>query len=462
MSVRIKKEFFGLLFTLWSVVITSILYPTTYYVSPGGNDNDPGTDLNPWKTIQKAATTLVAGDTVYIKVGTYQERVIPQNSGSSGDYITYAANPGDSVVIDGSSITLPNDWGGLFNISNKSYIKVSGLRIMNAGPNNNNTGILVDNSNYIIVENNYTYNTMSSGIGVWNSSNVIIDNNEVELACNDGEQECITVAGTDVFEIRNNNVHHGGPGTMGGEGIDAKDGSLNGKVYRNQVHNTNRLGIYVDSWDKHTYNIEVYQNIVYDCDDCGLAVAAEAGGMLEDIRIFNNIAYHNGTCGFDFAGWGEPVPSHPMNNIKLINNTFYNNGYSSWGGGIIVENPDAQNIVIRNNICSQNLSFQISLESGISMSNLTVDHNLIDGYRGDIYEIYGDDYVEGDPKFVNPSGASFYLQNSSPAINKGSAVDAPGTDYTGTTRPQGSGYDIGAYEFIEQSYVSSDFWQQLE
>ena len=60
---------------------------STYYVAPDGHDLNPGTEALPWRTIQKAADTLVAGDTVYIKAGVYEEQVIPQNSGSPGSYI---------------------------------------------------------------------------------------------------------------------------------------------------------------------------------------------------------------------------------------------------------------------------------------------------------------------------------------------------------------------------------------
>lgn len=415
-----------------------------YYVAKNGSDKNPGTLDLPWLTIQHAAETMVAGDTVLIKAGTYKERVIPQNSGSADNYIVYAAYPGDRITIDGDSISLPSEWGGLFDVSDMSYIKISGLRIINAGPNDNNVGILVDNSSHIIIEKNYTYNTVSSGIGVWNSDNIIIADNEVELACNDGEQECITVAVTDTFEVKNNHVHHGGPGNMGGEGIDVKDGSSNGKVYKNHVHDINRLGIYVDAWDKHTYNIEVFQNIVHNCSGDGFCVVSEAGGLLENVTFYNNIAYNNENCGFTFGHWGEPVPSRPMKNIKVINNVFYNNGEGSWGGGISVESQDAEDVVIRNNICSQNLSFQIQVE--ISIPNLTVDYNLIDGYRGYDDEIYGSEYLEGDPMFVNPSGADFHLQEDSPAIDNGSSVDAPNDDFEGNPRPQGDGYDIGAYE----------------
>lgn len=301
----------------------------------------------------------------------------------------------------------------------------------------------MDRSSHIVIEKNYTYNTVSSGIAVWNSSNIIIDSNEVELACNDGEQECITVAGTDGFEVMNNHVHHGGPGTIGGEGIDVKDGSSNGKVYKNYVHHVGRLGIYVDAWDKHTYNIEVFQNMVHDCADDGFTLASEAGGLLENISIYNNIAYNNRYSGITISPQGEDVPKHPMKNIKVINNTFYKNGSGEWGGGISIENPDTEDVLIRNNIVSQNLIFQIQVE--VSVKGLDIDHNLIDGYRGYDEEIYGSNYVKGDPLFINPSRGDFHLKKDSPAIGSGSSLGVPGFNFDGNKRPQGTGYNIGAF-----------------
>jgi hypothetical protein len=109
-------------------------------VAPSGKDSNPGTANQPWHIVQKAANTLVAGDTVYIQAGTYPEQVVPQNSGSAGNYITFAAYPGETVTIDGSGVALPEDLVGLFHITGKEYIRVSGLRIIDAGPNNDNEG----------------------------------------------------------------------------------------------------------------------------------------------------------------------------------------------------------------------------------------------------------------------------------------------------------------------------------
>jgi len=209
----------------------------------------------------------------------------------------------------------------------------------------------------------------------------------------------------------------------------------------------NRLGIYIDAWDKDTGNIEAYRNKVHDCAGDGFTLASEAGGRLHDIRVYNNLAYDNDDCGIGIYDYGEAgVTTHPIEDVLIINNTYYNNGRGDWGGGVVIDNNDAKDIVIRNNICSDNLSFQIAIEKGV-LSEITIDHNLIDGFRGYEGETRGTDYVEGDPKFVDEASRDMHLQGGSPAIDKGSDVDAPSNDYDGNIRPQGAGYDIGAYEY---------------
>lgn len=61
-----------------------------------------GENNGPFKTIQKAASTMLWGDTCYIRNGTYRETVIPVNSGTT--YINY---DGESPVISGCDLFAP-------------------------------------------------------------------------------------------------------------------------------------------------------------------------------------------------------------------------------------------------------------------------------------------------------------------------------------------------------------------
>jgi hypothetical protein len=415
-----------------------------YYVSPSGSDENPGTASQPWRTIQKAADTLVAGDTVYIRAGTYQEQVRPLNSGAPGAIITYAAYPGDTVTIDGAHVSLA-DWHGLFHIAGKHDIRV------NAGSTMHNVGVLVDQASNITITACYVYHTAAAGIRVEGSTDVVISGNEVEDTCYAGYNESIAVGSTVGFDIRDNHIHHSLKA-----GIDVKNGSASGRIYHNHVHDTADVGIYVDAYATHTYNIEVLANVVHDVANDGLGIASEQGGLLENVVLYNNVAYNNESTGV----YVSPccIASHPMRDVRIVNNTLYNNGGSGWGGGIMIDNPQAQGILIRNNIASQNLSFQIRLDVTFPPQQATVDHNLINGFRGIVGEIRGNDYVEGDPLFIDAPAGNLHLQPLSPAIDGAIALGAPPMDMDGQPRPQGPAYDIGADEcFLASSAVHLPF-----
>jgi len=83
----------------------SVSEAATYYVdgtNPVAQDNNPGTERQPWKTISKATPLLRAGDILMIKAGTYRETVTLSGSGTATDPITVRAYPGQEqqVVIN--------------------------------------------------------------------------------------------------------------------------------------------------------------------------------------------------------------------------------------------------------------------------------------------------------------------------------------------------------------------------
>ena len=421
-----------------------------YYVSPSGSDGSPGSQEQPWQTIQYAVDQLAPGDTLYVRQGTYPEHIWVTHSGEADAWITIAAYPGEQATIDANGLDLWN-WSGVLDLSGQHYLRVRGLRLINSSY----AGVFADGGDHFIVEQVYTYNTASSGIAFFNAQHILVDSNEIVWAGSGGQQEHISIAFSQYFEVRYNHVHGYNPETGGKEGIDAKDGAAYGSIHHNEVNDLSELGIYVDAYSQHTHDISVYDNRVHDIAADGIAIASEAGGLLENIRIYNNLIYNNRYVGIGVSNCCQDLAAtHPMDNIWIMNNTLYNNGWE-WGGGIHLVNPDVSKMVIRNNLLSQNLSFQVLAEAGFPAQAIDIDHNLIDGFREADGELTGQDAVLGTAQFTNPSLANFHLLPASPAIDSGSSLEAPETDFDGVARPQDgdkdgtAAFDIGAYESVQ-------------
>ena len=103
---------------------------TTLHVAVAGSDRADGSEEHPFATIGKAAALAQPGDTVLVHAGEYRERVKPPRGGLSDTRrITYAAAPGEHVVIKGSEqvtgwqpgqgtvwkVSIPNTLFGDFN-----------------------------------------------------------------------------------------------------------------------------------------------------------------------------------------------------------------------------------------------------------------------------------------------------------------------------------------------------------
>ena len=82
---------------------------TEYYVAPTGSDSNPGTQASPWGTVQKAASTAAAGDTVWLRGGTYSPSagITFSKSGTSDtNRINYFAYQGEVPKIDFSNMAV--------------------------------------------------------------------------------------------------------------------------------------------------------------------------------------------------------------------------------------------------------------------------------------------------------------------------------------------------------------------
>ena len=423
-----------------------------FYVAPNGNDANAGTKENPWKTIGHAAKMLTAGQTAYIRGGTYplSQQVVIQSSGTKDAWITFAGYPGEVPILEADAYNLGSpgfsrDKGAL-NIDNGAqYVRVEGLTVKNS----HGAGISACNASNIVIIGNTTNMTFSSGINVpsptnngCNGKNIKILRNTVVNATrmkmktatytgSEAPHEAISIMGADGFEVAYNYIFNSEK-----EGIDIKEESRHGKVHHNLVENIDRQCYYVDAGFAELIDIEFFNNIGRNCGFMGFAISSELGTTLSDIRFHHNLLYNNGGNGIYFSRFGD---DGPRANIKIYNNTLHNNGHgkdAGWiGGGISLYSANMKDVDIYDNIVSNSGDFQLGFaidqygsEKGIGERNITVRNNLIFGPQKSAHKwesamepFDGKDTIVADPLFTNAAEGDFTLTDNSPA--KGAATN---------------------------------------
>ncbi|PKQ62214.1 hypothetical protein BZG02_12915 [Labilibaculum filiforme] len=79
--------------------VSTALLAKNYFVAPNGLDSNAGTLGAPFKTIQKAADVMIAGDKCYLRKGTYREKVSVKVSN-----VVFEAYNNEFVVVSGADV----------------------------------------------------------------------------------------------------------------------------------------------------------------------------------------------------------------------------------------------------------------------------------------------------------------------------------------------------------------------
>ena len=402
---------------------TSEAYGPARFVSPEGNDAGPGTWQEPWKTIQHAADVATAGDTIYVREGTYHELVNVSKSGTRTDgYITFQNYPGEKPILDGSTITAPADtWSAFFLVVNQSYVIIKGFEMRNyvaTLPGQQPAGILIDGygSNIQILNNRIHHiqvvrtaaascdpsSCNGHGIAVYGESGtqtlnrIRIEGNEV-YDLKTGWSESVTLDGNvSNWSVVNNTIHDNdniGIDAAGFYGFDpdpatdqARDGEIRGNLvfdidangnpaYENPDGSYSRFasGIYVDG----AARIVVEQNDSHD-NDLGIQVASENTGHSSDhVTVRNNLVYHSVNVGLAIGGYDPTVGG--TSNTDIVNNTMYENDTLNAGFGEFFIQSNVVNCSFKNNLLyanSQGLFMSNYVTFGSDTTPIAVDYNL--------------------------------------------------------------------------------------
>ena len=440
-----KFKFFGWIgIFLLIFFFTASVNAAIYYVDqnhPKASDENPGTEELPWKTIQKAADTLVAGDIVLVKSGIYYQdgkcdvmtewgfhtcAIHPRNSGTADKPIIYMAYPGDKVIIDGGGSYIG------FYIYGLDYITIKGFEIQNTiqagiwinygSPNNiiledltihdvdgkkgnNIAGIKLNGCANCIIRNTVIHNITANGdianghcIQSYDMTNTTIENNEMWNAAHGVFHK--RSAGTKGAIIRNNLFHdivsecvlYSISGTGNPPHIDQE-------FYQNICYNTPR-GVRFDGGTETSSlhsGIYIYNNI-FDVSDTGIWLWG-----CKSINIWNNIIR---------AGNYNIVTQTTENFFDLVN---YNLYYPS------------ENFILNRYTPSK-----------------IVYNSLFDWQ---VATNFDSNSLNNDPLFRNLETHDFHLRGNSPCI--GTGIDRQDYDGDGnTTEPINMGAYITSNETI--------------
>ena len=443
------------------LLITPAQAANSYYVATNGNDNNPGTQALPFGTLNKAVEKVVAGDSVYVRGGTYYLTqglwIGNEKSGTASARIVFQSYPGEKAILDGSNMPKqdPNDRDpskgeDAFAIGGQ-YIDIKNFEIRKT----TRSGINIWGGKHIKILNNTVHDTRGSGIYMGYSdlttvTDIVVDSNQVYNTClinnpplePGGWPSAISSSGNGNIYVTNNQVHNNY-----GEGIVFGSGS-GGLIAANIVYDNFSAGLYLVN----STNSTVEKNLVYTTYDRkfyrfnqpspGIQLANESDvNKLENNKIINNIVI-GGREGFSY--YSSYGPGGGLKNTIIANNTFYRAT-----GTLLLIQKDAghMNTLIANNIFYQTDGNPISdVEANPA---LRFRNNL--WYGGNAGSATGTGDVNANPLLINLDTAvvsNYSPQVGSPAIDAGMPINQVTTDYAGSSRPSGRGYDIGAFEYV--------------
>lgn len=506
----IMAVFMILILSLYTGPSSQLMYEASYYyVAPDGSDRNPGTLKKPWKTIQKAADSALPGSTVFIREGTYYERVRINVSGNEEQgAITFTNYDGGTVVIDGSKSSA-QDQAELILIENQNYINLEGIEL---------TGNMNEDSAYFV-----------TGISIWGSGKEIAVSNcrihqigytnadersgaaAIAVFGRDGEKpiQNLTVNGNEVWEIKSgtsetvfltgnvedflieSNVIRDGNNTglsvrgddsIGGEPLckpEENNRARNGLITGNKLTGNSTegnpfcqpgsysaAGILVDG----AMDVEIACNTSKD-NDMGIRITNEKRDKIcSGVLVRDNLIVHNSASGLSVGGSGTDKGWTVQ--MKARNNTLYGNDTKGLGRGEISIGK-SHDLSFTGNIINTGTRNLVASAENFGKTyayNLVFNYNIYFGpggaknlrFQGPETGAIGlnmwksktgqDKFSKiADPLFVNAGTEDFRLKERSPAIDFSDPAYIPAegiTDYAGNNRMNGNAVDCGAYESI--------------
>jgi hypothetical protein len=336
-------------------IISATVSGATYYVSTTGNNGAAGTIGAPWLTWQYAFNQIVAGDTLYVRGGTYNPTgtyadfwgdfycgvYVNNRNGTSGDRIVVLNYPGEIPVLDCVTLTQVESHVA-FALYNCDYWTLKGLVVTGASQYSSSygaAGFWLHDSNYITMERCISHDNAGSGFRIIASSEGNLWKNCDSYENKDPLSTPIRGNNSDGFEIAEIPFRAGTPRTNTITGCRAWNNSDDGF---DGWHNDGKT--IIDSlW---AWGNGVYHDTPPDINDrVGSGIKAGADDNAPDefntYTITNCIMYENWEFGFTHNDSDQRM--YLYNNISLKNDRWGYNFYSHVGAYVLRNNVSYDN-----------------------------------------------------------------------------------------------------------------------
>lgn len=394
--------------TTGSTFAVSVRAGATYYVdnnNAAANDvATNGSEAKPWRTINYAMSRIVAGDTILVKDGTYNEDglYVYGPSSSAGRETVLKAYPGHRPIFKGLGNT------GRIAVDSLGYLIIDGFEIWNL----NHCVYIRNGAHHITVQNCDIHDSGNELVHVdSNSHDILVQNNVIHDGGTigdgvNGEGIYVGHDGTPIdntynVTIRNNTIYN-----TPSEGVELKPGTHDCVVEYNNVYANNRGAtqfgaIEVDNVANYNSNPNhiVRKNLVHDTPLSPYAIRAGTGCLVYDNIIYNVAGSQKGVYA-DNAGGDSYVR-------RIYHNTMW-----------------------------------LSSANAVSVSGATVD------VRNNIGPTSANNMGTNSAYFVNAAGGDFRLVGGAAPINAGVDLTAyVPDDFDGNSRTADLPPDIGAFEY---------------
>jgi len=410
---------FSVLPVLLGFAFAAPAHAADHYVATTGSDSAAGTLAAPYKTIAKGIGVSNAGDTVWVRGGTYSGAVFFSKSGAAGSYLTVSAYPGELPIIDGGGSASSG-----ISSSSATYVKFVGLAVRNFGSSAFSNGWVNDtgtsNGNWQIVACIAEGNGIN-GIAFYNASGILIDES---IVAHNGNTLPSWSSGVNLFHVSGGATSNIVRRTVSFENVDISSNHTDGSGF---------------ILDQNSDGATFENNLGFRNGGSCVRITNSTG-----VHLVNNTCFHDGLDANDVSpnNPGEIYAWPPLasGSAVLVNNLLAASGWNNTMTALSNVAGGSNNVTVNSNgatpffVNPAGLDFHLvagsaaEIDAGTSSNAPTTDLGF-------------------DPKCIKAQSGALSFWQFAPDYTYIASVGGIAGCFNPNARPLGSAPDIGAYEF---------------